>query len=131
MKCSKLYKKESNKYTVGSLVFIKTDTISGITSTGFCSYDSSNNYDCPERVFYNSIPTKYSYYCGVDLENNSYTSNFGDKLLNKCTEEEFANMFGDSNNWHGDYGSIRNDFPGSFIMPAHDVYIDRYIEIIF
>ena len=74
-------------------------------------------------------PTKYSYYCGVDLENNSYTSNFGDKLLNKCSEEEFVNMFGNPDYWHGDYGSINDDFPGSFIMPAHDVYIDRYIEI--
>ena len=90
LKCSKLYKKDSNKHTVGSLVFIKIDTISGITTTGACSYDSSDNYVCPERAFYNSQPTNYSYYCGVDLENNSYTSNFGDKLLNKCSEEEFV-----------------------------------------
>ena len=122
--CNYLYKKDSEKYPVGSIVNIKSVAVINIRDSisRYCSLDSDDVYICNENLVDYTHSDRFEYTCAVNLENVVY----GRKVLNKCSEEEFINMFNFPIGWKGDYGYIHSPIPESFKMPSHDVYILGY-----
>ena len=122
--CNYLYKKDTEKYPVGSIVNIKSVAVVNIRDSisRYCSLDSDDVYICNENLVDYTHSDRFEYTCAVNLENVVY----GRKVLNKCSEEEFINMFNLPNGWEDDYGRIYGMIPATFVMPSHDVYILGY-----
>ena len=124
--CKYLYKKDTEKYPVGSIVNIKSVAVTDLMNSSnlhvYCSLDSDNIYICNENIINNTRADYYDFNCSINLENDNY----GRKIMNKCSEEEFLKMFNNPYGWEDGYGYILGKIPGRFIMPSHDVFIHTF-----
>ena len=132
--------KDNNSYASGDRVEVENSPINYLDKRD-CNFDGEiGKYICSgDAIKTYSYHVDYGYSCGREEGVSHFTrgrivgiESYGIQIVyyNVCDEDEFNSMnFSTHENldWDYDYGYVEFYSPNQFTMPAHDVYIRKYL----
>ena len=132
--------KDNNSYALGDRIEVENSPINYLDKRD-CNFDGEiGKYICSgDALETYSYYVDYEYSCGREEGVSHFTrgrivgiESYGIQIVyyNVCDEDEFNSMnFSTHENldWDYDYGYVEFYSPNQFTMPAHDVYIRKYL----